>query len=193
MLPLSDHHHQQRNLIRQRMRAKRRELPQQEQDIASHRLARTLQNEHWFSRAERIGLYLPHHGELSVLPAVLGSHRRKRKLYLPVVKNKQQMSFVGWQPGDALIENRFGIPEPRLKGAEIASLWTLDVLLLPLVAFDRSGNRLGMGGGFYDRLLAKLNQSLRRPRLVGVAYQFQEVDSLPVAPWDQKLDQIVTD
>lgn len=193
MLPLSDHHHQQRKLIRKRMRDKRRQLPVQEQELASHRLARALQNQPWFLRAERIGLYLPHHGELSVMPAVLGSHRRQRQLYLPVVKNKQDMSFVSWRPGDTLIENRFGIPEPDLKGAHIAAMWSLDVLLLPLVAFDRSGNRLGMGGGFYDRLLAKLNNSLRRPRLVGVAYQFQEVDALPVAPWDQKLDQIVTD
>lgn len=174
------------------MREKRRALSAWHREQAAWSLARNLHAQLWFMNADRIGLYLPHGGELDVLPAVLGSHRRGRSLYLPVLKQRNHMEFVHWRPGQTLVSNRFGIPEPPPAPYLPAPLWSLDVLLLPLVAFDAAGNRLGMGGGFYDRTLATLSRSPRKPRLVGIAYPFQEVDALPVAPWDQKLDQIIT-
>ena len=174
------------------MRARRRDLDLWQREQAAWELARRLHREIWFMRANRIGLYLPHGGEVDVLPAVLGSHRRARELYLPVLRQRHHMEFIRWHPGQVLVSNRFGIPEPPLNQCQPVPLWSLDVLLLPLVAFDSAGNRLGMGGGFYDRTLAGLVQRARRPRLVGIAYEFQEVDALPVAPWDQKLDQVLT-
>lgn len=193
MLPLSDHHHQQRRVIRRRMRERRAALSVAERESAATRLASALHRQLWFMGADRIGLYLPNQGELDVLPAVLGSHRRGRQLFLPVLRQRQHMDFVRWQPGEDLKANRYGIPEPARQAHAPAGLWSLDVLLMPLVAFDRRGNRLGMGGGFYDRVLAGLSRGPRRPRLVGVGYRFQEVDALPVAPWDEPLDAIITD
>lgn len=174
------------------MRARRGELSAWQRETAAWELARRMHQEIWFMRANRIGLYLPQGGELDVLPAVLGSHRSGRQLFLPVLRQRHHMEFMRWRPGQALVSNRFGIPEPPLRQGHPVPLWSLDVLLLPLVAFDASGNRLGMGGGFYDRTLAGLAGRARRPRLVGIAYGFQEVDALPVAPWDQKLDQVLT-
>lgn len=193
MLPLSDHHHQQRRTIRRRMRERRAELGGAERDTAAARLAGSLQAQLWFMKANRVGLYLPNQGELDVLPAVLGSHRRGRQLFLPVLRQRQHMDFLHWRPGEPLTANRFGIPEPARQNHAPVALWSLDVLLMPLVAFDRRGNRLGMGGGFYDRVVAGLRRSPRRPTLVGVGYRFQEVDALPVAPWDEPLDAIITD
>ncbi|MDF1821068.1 MAG: 5-formyltetrahydrofolate cyclo-ligase [Alcanivoracaceae bacterium] len=190
---LSDHHFQQRRVIRRRMRDKRRQLPAWEREEAAWRLERHLQSQIWFARANRIGLYLPNEGELDVLPAVLGTHRRGRSLFLPVLRNRHHMSFCRWIPGEPLVENRFGIPEPQPARQQPVANWSLDVLLLPLVAFDAHGNRLGMGGGFYDRTLAQLINRPRRPRLIGIGYRFQEVDALPVAPWDRRLDEVITD
>ena len=93
-----------------------------------------------------------------------------------------------------LISNRFNIIEPLAIGMP-ANIRHFDLILVPLVAFDRNGNRLGMGGGFYDRALAfkNHNSSLRRPRLIGVAHHFQEVDEINPQPWDVRLDAILTD
>ena len=90
--------------------------------------------------------------------------------------------------------NRFGIAEPELGKNPTAPVWTLDIILLPLVAFDRAGNRMGMGGGFYDRTLARLNNSaMERPLLIGLAHHCQEVEHLQAQSWDIPLDIIATD
>ena len=89
--------------------------------------------------------------------------------------------------------NLYGINEPALllRGR---ALWALDVILLPAVAFDQEGFRLGMGGGYYDRTLADMARRPRRPRLVAVGYDFQRVEKgvIPLAPWDQPVDLTVT-
>ncbi len=96
-----------------------------------------------------------------------------------------------------MVTNRFGIPEPDTRhGAHRArrqATWTLDVILLPLVGFDDDGQRIGMGGGFYDRTLAFTQRPGPRPRLIGLAHDCQRVTRLPVAPWDVPLDAIVSD
>jgi len=94
-----------------------------------------------------------------------------------------------------LLPNRFGIPEPPLKHRHIRMPWGLELILLPLVAFDSDCNRLGMGGGFYDRTLAYLRHRCcwRRPRLIGVAHECQRVEGLPVNEWDVALDAVITE
>ena len=89
--------------------------------------------------------------------------------------------------------NAYGIHEPALRYPGRA-LWALDVIILPAVAFDEAGYRLGMGGGYYDRTLEQLARHPRRPRLVAAGYDFQKMErgELPVAPWDQPVESIVT-
>ena len=100
--------------------------------------------------------------------------------------------FRRYRPGEKLVANRFGIPEPPHRRGNTLSAKQLDVIFLPLVGFDAAGNRLGMGGGFYDRTLSQL-PARNRPLLAGLAHDVQRVDKLPVQRWDIPLDAVVTD
>lgn len=101
------------------------------------------------------------------------------------------MTFVQHNPAIPLVEGRWGIMHPPLATAEILDdLSALDAMLIPLVAFDRNGSRLGRGGGFYDKILSV---TPRRVLRIGLAHHFQEHSGLPEEPWDQKLDLIITD
>jgi 5-formyltetrahydrofolate cyclo-ligase len=105
------------------------------------------------------------------------------------------MRFAAYQPGMRMALNRFSIAEPALPRAELLAAECLDLIIMPLVGFDAGGNRLGMGGGFYDRTLAFLQHRgrWRRPLLFGLAYEFQRVDGLQPRCWDVPLDGVITD
>lgn len=181
--------------IRRQMRRRRRALTPGERHRAAARLARRLRRHEWAGRAHRIGIYLAGNGELDPLPAFQQSPLRHKQLYLPVLDPLRagMLRFVPWTRDTRLIPNRFGIPEPSLRQHTGVATWTLDLILMPLVAFDDHGNRLGMGGGFYDRTLEALWRHPVRPRLVGVAHRFQRVEHLPTASWDVPLDTVITD
>lgn len=113
-----------------------------------------------------------------------------KQAYLPVMRPNGRLWFLRCEPGDPLAINRYGLAEPRWRRRRIQPGWTLDLVFAPLVGFDKRGYRLGMGGGFYDRLLAS---GPRRPRVVGLAHQCQQVPAVPHQAWDQRLDAIATD
>lgn len=146
-------------------------------------------------RSQRLAFYLARDGELDPASLVAIAATAGKTPLLPVLHplNHRQLYFLPFQSGQPLVRNRFGIPEPDLKGARPVSPLTIDVIFLPLVAFDSFGNRLGMGGGFYDRTLAGLPRQRRHPLLIGVAHSFQLVDSLPREPWDIPLHGIATE
>ena len=100
-----------------------------------------------------------------------------------------------WQRSTPMAPNRFGIPEPDLPAASRCPVLALDLVLVPLVAFDEAGNRLGMGGGFYDRTFRYLRHRTcwRRPHLVGIAYDAQRVPAIDARRWDVPLDAVVTE
>lgn len=131
-------------------------------------------------------------GEPDLAPALLALDRAGYRVHLPVLLD-QALQFRRWTPSALLTPNRYGIPEPV--GGLAGAVEELDWVLLPLVAFSPAGARLGMGGGYYDRTFAFCLQSPigSRPSLIGVAYGLQQVDSLPVDPWDVPLDGVVTD
>jgi 5-formyltetrahydrofolate cyclo-ligase len=131
-------------------------------------------------------------GEPDLAPALLALDRTGYRVHLPVLQG-QVLQFRRWTPGALLMPNRYGIPEP-LDGLAGAAE-ELDWVLLPLVGFSPAGARLGMGGGYYDRTFAFCLQRPMgsRPSLIGVAYGLQQVDSLPMQPWDVPLDGVVTD
>ena len=120
-----------------------------------------------------------------------------KRVYLPVLSHLRQdhLLFAPYAPGDALRDNRFGIPEPVVPLRETLDLKSLDLVLMPLVAFDGQGNRLGMGGGFYDRSFAFLRRRRHwlKPRLVGLAFDFQRAASLPHADWDVPMQGVITE
>lgn len=139
----------------------------------------------WWLNARNIGLYAAADGEVDLAPLTLALHRMGKRLALPVIEPAGSMRFYRYRPGDRTVRNRYNISEPASAASPSGPL---ELLLVPLVAFDAEGNRLGMGAGYYDRYAA------RHPcRLVGVAHDCQRATALPVAPWDQPLHGVVTE
>lgn len=134
--------------------------------------------------------YLAMQDEMDVLPAVLAMAANGWQGCLPVVVGKgRPLQFRAWSPGTKLEDGVFGTRHPAKGAQEVRP----DLLLVPLLAFDRSGYRLGWGGGFYDRTLAGLRQSGTPVAAVGVGYAAQEVDAVPRDHYDARLDWVVTE
>ena len=112
--------------------------------------------------------------------------KNKFNISLPVIKKKFQMDFYKWSFSDSLKINKYGIPEPVTKNIVYP-----DIILVPLVAFDKNLNRLGYGGGYYDRLIKKLSKK-KKIMKIGLAFSFQKIDKVPINIYDQKLDYIIT-
>lgn len=112
---------------------------------------------------------------------------------LPCVQPGGTLLFAPWHPGDPLVSNIYGIPEPELAAMSLLAPADLAVVVMPLLGFTRDGLRLGMGGGYYDRSFSFRRESPGPPWLVGAAYSFQQLDSLPAQPWDVRLDAIATE
>lgn len=184
-----------RQLIRQQMRQRRRELSSTSRQQAANGALRKLIARREFRRARNIAIYLPVRGELPTTPLIRHCQQRNKRCFVPVVSPfTPSMTFVHYRLGHTLRRNAFGIGEPNPQRRRRAP--SLDLVIMPLVAFDRQGNRLGMGGGYYDRCFAfrrRRGQKDRKPLLVGWAYSFQEVSRLPAAQWDVPLDAIVTE
>ena len=183
--------------LRRMLRKARRALTPSEQRQAAHGLYRQLAQHPLFRRAKHISLYLPTDGEIDPRLLLRAAQRRGKVTYLPVLSAwpRTKMVFQRVKPGETLLPNRFRILEPRVNARRQRKVWALDLVLLPLVGFDDTGGRLGMGGGFYDRSLAYLarRKSWRKPALLGLAHECQKVDRLAQASWDVPLAGTVTD
>ncbi|MGB5622295.1 MAG: 5-formyltetrahydrofolate cyclo-ligase, partial [Gammaproteobacteria bacterium] len=143
-----------------------------------------------------IAAYLPLDGELDPQPLMHLASARGKRVCLPMIDPVRPGSMdLGYlDPGTRLLPNRFGILEPWRRSTVHAPLIHIDVVLVPLVAFDDAGNRLGMGAGYYDRLLQRRQHGQwQRPLLVGTAFEVQRVDRLPCQPWDVALDYVITE
>lgn len=176
--------------LRERLRARRQRLDPLHQRRAAQRLARLVARAAFFRRARRLAFYLPNDGEIDPTPLLRLAAAAGKEIYLPRLDRRRRLQFARWRPGEPLVRNRYGIPEPRRGPTTPAT--RLDLIFVPTVGFDRSGRRLGMGGGFYDRTFARPRPH-RRPLLVGLAHHFQECAQLPADPWDVGLDLVVTD
>lgn len=196
---IDNRYQQERRTLRRQLRQQRRALSPSQQKYASQRLVQRLRQLPEIQRARHVALYLPNDGEIDPTPLLSWLNRRGAHAYLPVLRPlaKNSLWFVHYHPGTPMVTNRFGIMEPNARHAAHHSrrrpVWALDVILLPLVGFDDNGERLGMGGGFYDRTLARLRNGGPHPRLIGVAHDCQGVERLPTAPWDIPLNTIVSD
>jgi len=186
-----------RPALRRLLRHERRSLSPLQQRLAAQRLHRQLAQHPLFRRARHIALYLPNDGEIDPRPLLRAAQKMGKAIYLPVLNAwpRTRMVFQRIQPGERLKPNRFGIAEPVFCPERQQPVWTLDLLLMPLVGFDEYGGRLGMGGGFYDRSLAYRSRRKKshKPTLLGLAHECQKVDRLPLASWDVDLQAAVTD
>lgn len=195
--------HLSRTELRRELRRRRRDLSQQQQQAASQALVARLRRLPELLTARHVALYLPNDGEIDPRPLIRWLHRRRAQAYLPVLRPLAAncLWFVRYDARTPMVTNRFGISEPDSRfGAHPSHrmpAWALDAILLPLVGFDSAGQRMGMGGGFYDRTLAFAHPAQYnggpRPRLIGLAHDVQRVDHLPIASWDVPLDAIVSD
>ncbi|MBY4890146.1 5-formyltetrahydrofolate cyclo-ligase [Pantoea sp. DY-15] len=178
--------------IRQHVRHLRRNLTSEQQEQAADQLAEHAINIAPIANAQRIALFLSVDGEINTRPLIAKLWQQKKQVYLPVLHpfSPGNLLFIRYTPETPLAPNKLRIPEPPLDITQLATLDQLDVMLVPLVAFDYAGQRLGMGGGFYDRTLQNWQQHGFLP--VGIAHDCQRVEALPVAAWDVPLPAILT-
>jgi len=176
--------------LRRELRARRRALSPSAQRRAARQLLNIAVRQPWFVRAQKIAVYWPADGEIDPRPLLHYALSLGKQVFLPRLRPGNQLQFVSYKKHAAMRRNYFGIPEPLHRVAFATN--RLDVICLPLVGFDRHGGRLGMGGGFYDRTLARCVVK-RRPLLIGLAHSFQEVERLPCESWDIPLAGIITE
>jgi len=133
-----------------------------------------------------VGGYYPTNYEIDDLHILDLLEKKNFKVSLPIIKQNNQMDFYKWSSNEPLKINKFGIPEPLS-----SKIIYPDILLVPLVAYDNYLNRLGYGGGFYDRYIERI-EKIKKVIKIGLAFSFQEISSIPTNPYDKKLDFIIT-
>ena len=187
---------QSANEIRQQKRAQRRTLSATTQQQHSEKLCLNVIKQNNYRYSQHIACYLANDGEIDPSPLIKHAWFSGKTVYLPVLSPlKNQLYFAPYQINEILKLNRFNIPEPVCHPSKWKRASQLDLLFLPLVAFDAHGNRMGMGGGFYDRTLAYLRhrQHWKKPMLVGLAHEIQKVPQLGVQSWDIPLNYVITE
>ena len=195
--PLPIHPRMNTKQLRKVIRDRRRQLSTHSLLLHSQLMARHAMKCKAFKTAERIAFYFATDGEMDPSTLVERAIKAHKKCYFPVLRARpaNALWFSEHRDKQPLKPNRFGIPEPYPHHGRITPPWGLDLILLPLVAFDMAGNRLGMGGGYYDRTLAfKLKRThWKKPKLIGLAHELQCIPSLPINAWDIPLDGVITE
>jgi 5-formyltetrahydrofolate cyclo-ligase len=183
-----------RQQLRSHIRALRRSLSAEQQHQASLDLVQQLLPRPEIQQAQHIALYLTNDGELDTTPLIQALWQQGKSLYLPLLHPvvAGYLVFQLYTPDTVLTPNQFGIGEPELNCSLLRPVSQLDLMFTPLVAFDSQGQRLGMGGGFYDRTLSQLDSTVRKPQLIGLAHDCQHVEAVPVEAWDIPLPAICT-
>lgn len=180
-----------RNQLRQQIRKTRANLTALQQQQAEDSITQQALAFIEERNAQHIALYVSFDGEISTEKLIKTLWAQDKHVYLPVLHpfNPNHLLFLRYLPDTPMLKNKFGIWEPKLNVQNVLPLKELDILFTPLVAFDKQGNRLGMGGGFYDRTLQNWRNSSFIP--VGLAHQCQQVEQLPTEVWDVPLHQIL--
>ena len=183
-----------RNALRKTLRARRRSVSASERSRAAQLVARNADRHLHLEEGWRIAIYLSLPSELDTAPLIALARQRGCEVFVPRIERHslgRRMRFIELTGPQR--RNRLGIHEP-VGSRSIGARW-LDVVFLPLVGFDACGVRLGMGGGYYDRAFAfrRWRTTWHTPRLIGLSYAFQQVESLQAAPHDVRLDAVVTE
>ncbi|MDP2713814.1 5-formyltetrahydrofolate cyclo-ligase [Rheinheimera sp.] len=183
----------QRQQLRTFIRRQRQQLsPQQQQQAAQDLLQHALALP-GLTQQQHFALYLANDGEADTYPLIQALWQLGKSVYLPVLHPfaAGYLLFVRYDKDTLLYPNKFGIPEPFAACHRLLPVQQLDMIFTPLVAFDAAGNRLGMGGGFYDRTLSQLPPG-SECQVIGLAHNCQQVDAVPGEAWDIPLQQIIT-
>jgi 5-formyltetrahydrofolate cyclo-ligase len=183
---------QQRQITRLQIRAKRRAISPEQQRNAANALTERVLAQPQIAAAKTVSAYLSFDGEIDTLPLIKRLWQQGKTVVLPLLHPFSQghLLFQRYQPDTEIRQNQQGTLEPKLAVSEIIPLAQLDILFIPLVAFDQQGQRLGMGGGFYDRTLQNWQQHNLLP--IGLAHDCQCIPNIPVEAWDIPLPLIIT-
>jgi 5-formyltetrahydrofolate cyclo-ligase len=181
--------------IRRHIRKLRKQLSKQQQQNATEQLAKRLLQRVQQHQCKRVALFLSMDGEIGTQLAIEQLWQAGVEVYIPLIHpfNAQQLIFIRYQQHTPLLRSKLGMLEPQPDCSQVCPLAELDIIFAPLVAFDPLGNRLGMGGGFYDRTLGyHYKQQRPSPAIIGIAHDCQKVDDVPTEPWDIPLREIIT-
>ncbi|WP_348672096.1 5-formyltetrahydrofolate cyclo-ligase [uncultured Abyssibacter sp.] len=191
-MPFPDSHPEQRSATRRRLLRARRGVDDATRQAFRAATVEFACTDARIRRARSVAVYSAMPTEAPTDALIRTLWQQGKRVYLPTVRGRR-MRFVRHTPGAPLFRRGLGMREPR--GRWLPSSRQLDVVFLPLAGFDLHGNRLGLGGGYYDRALAacRTRRSWRRPRLIGLAFTVQGVDQLPVAAHDVPLHAVVTE
>ncbi|RJT41556.1 5-formyltetrahydrofolate cyclo-ligase [Rahnella woolbedingensis] len=181
-----------RQTLRTEIRQRRNNLTAEQQSHFALQAAERVVTHPKIQSAKTISVFLSFDGELDTKPLIDRFWREGKQLCLPVLHpfSAGNLLFLRYTPDTPLVRNRLKILEPQLDVTQVIPLSQLDVILTPLVAFDSTGQRLGMGGGFYDRTLEHWQEC--GPYPIGLAHDCQHVDALPVEHWDVPLPAVIT-
>jgi 5-formyltetrahydrofolate cyclo-ligase len=182
--------------IRRSIRLERANLSINEKAEKAHQLMGIIVHLPEFIHSQHLAAYWPNDSEINPLGILATAYKMGKSCYLPRLDPDPviQMQFVEYHPGDYLTANRLEILEPSLDYRKSIAPKSLDLVLVPLVAFDKKGQRLGMGKGYYDRTFAFHKATPNaKPFLLGVAYDLQRISELPSEAWDIPLDGVATE
>ena len=175
-----------RETERLRLRHRRNHLLPNKQLTAGIQLANQLSALTVYEQASTIASYLPDDGEILTNEIHQCAWANNKSIALPVIQDKKQLEFAHYKDQDTLATGPWGVQQP--KNVAFINHNAIDLVLVPVVGFDQQGNRLGRGGGFYDRFLSRCS----RATTIGLAHDFQHIQNLPAADWDIVLDFIAT-
>ena len=174
-----------KSLIRKKLLKKREENYLKNNQINIRPIIKILKKRKFKNKI--LGGYYPYNYEIDIMPLVEKFQKLNYSITLPKIGMNSEMNFFQWSTKDPLSINKFGIPEPISNKTKFP-----DILLVPLLAFDKNFNRIGYGGGFYDRYINRLKK-IKKIITIGVAYSFQKIKKIPVEKYDIKLDFVVTE
>lgn len=183
-----------RPLLRQKIRDLRKSISPELHAHYSSQLIDQFARSERIQKAECVALYFSVDGEIDTAGVIDWCLKRGKKVALPVLHpfSKGNLLFMNYDTNTIMVKNKYNIPEPELNVQYVIPLNRIDILFTPMVAFDHEGNRLGMGGGYYDRTLQTYHQDHTGPYPIGLALDIQEVDALPTEIWDVPLPEIIT-
>ncbi|KEY91008.1 5,10-methenyltetrahydrofolate synthetase [Candidatus Photodesmus blepharus] len=183
-----------RQNFRKQIREKRNRLCKDEQHQASLSLSLRFSTLPELLICQHIALYISSDGEIDTKPLIERLWKQGKQTYLPVIHpfSKGCLLFLHYDSNTSIKQNTYGIFEPELNKTCIKPISQIDLICTPLVGFDSLGYRLGMGGGYYDRTLKEWFITGVGAIPIGLAYDFQHVDQLPIKSWDIPLPKIVT-
>jgi 5-formyltetrahydrofolate cyclo-ligase len=183
--------------LRRQLKQRRASLGRLERRLATRRILARLRHHPRFLKAHRLAAYVGNRFEVDPMPLLAIAHGLGKRCYLPVLHpfRAGRLLFCEWRPGARMTPNRYGIPEPLVAQQRLRTARQLDLLIMPLLGFDAQADRLGMGGGYYDRTLAftQRHPGIRRPYLLGVAFEVQRVERIQRRTWDIAIDAVVTE